>query len=79
MQVINYNNQDINGLIMQSLSKLDNFQQLKLLDFIISLVGKKDTNPEKLLRYAGAIDKKDISLMKAAIEDGCEKVDNNEW
>lgn len=79
MQAIKYNDQDINSLIMQSLSKLDKFQQLKLFDFITSLVGKKDISPEKLLRYAGTIDKEDIKLIKTAIEDGCEKIDINEW
>ncbi len=74
MQAIKYNDQDINSLILQSLSKLDKFQKLKLFDNISSLVGKKVISLDKLLRYAGTIDKEDIKLMKTAIEDGCEKI-----
>ncbi len=32
-----------------------------------------------LLKYAGCINKKDLKQINEAIEEGCEKVDLNEW
>lgn len=32
-----------------------------------------------LLRFAGAIDESDLETMSQAIEDGCERVDEDEW
>lgn len=33
----------------------------------------------ELLRFAGAIDASDLDAMAAAIEDGCERIDADEW
>jgi hypothetical protein len=33
----------------------------------------------QLLRFAGAIPSDDLQLMRQAIEEGCERVDANEW
>jgi len=33
----------------------------------------------QLLRFAGAIPLDDLQLMHQAIEEGCERVDTNEW
>jgi hypothetical protein len=33
----------------------------------------------QLLRFAGAISPDDLQLMRQAIEEGCERVDTNEW
>jgi len=33
----------------------------------------------QLLRFAGAISRSDVELMQAAIAQGCEQVDANEW
>ncbi len=73
-----YQQQDIQVLIWRSVSQLDKFQQIKLLEFINSLFlnAKQDTN--KLLKYAGCIAKDDLNLMKTAITD-CDKIDQNEW
>ena len=32
-----------------------------------------------LLRFAGAIDPQDLDAMRAAIDEGCERVDGNDW
>jgi hypothetical protein len=32
-----------------------------------------------LLRFAGAIDPRDLDAMSQAIEDGCERIDADEW
>jgi hypothetical protein len=37
------------------------------------------TNKGDLLKFAGAIEKSELDLMQAAIEEGCEKTDSNEW
>jgi hypothetical protein len=79
MQIANYKNQDINTLILQSISKLDTFQQIKLFEFITALTGVKEKNSQNIARYAGFISKEELNLMKQSIEEGCEKIDNNEW
>jgi len=33
----------------------------------------------QLLRFAGAIPPDDLQLMRQTIEEGCERVDTNEW
>jgi len=33
----------------------------------------------ELLRFAGTIEADDLEKMSAAIEEGCEQVDHNEW
>ena len=33
----------------------------------------------QLLRFAGAIPLDDLQLMRQTIEEGCERVDTNEW
>ena len=71
-----YQKQDIQMLIWESISQLDKHQQIKLLEFINSLF--LNVNPNKLLKYAGCIEKSDLELMKTAISD-CEKIDHNEW
>lgn len=73
-----YNNNDIQKLIMQSVSQLDKNQQIKLLEFINSLFipAEKESNP--LLQFAGCIDADELNLMKTAISD-CDKIDHNEW
>ena len=34
---------------------------------------------QQLLRFAGSIPFDDLQLMRQAIEEGCERVDENEW
>ena len=70
--------QDMSSIIWQSISRLDRYQQIKLLEFINSLLYKVEKKTNKLLKYAGCIAKNELALMKTAITD-CEKVDNNEW
>jgi hypothetical protein len=57
---------------------LSPFQQIKLLEFVESMISAK-TNKGDLLKFAGAIEKSELDLMQAAIEEGCEKTDSNEW
>ena len=73
-----YQQQDIQMLIWKSISRLDKYQQLKLLDFVNSLFFNVKQETNALLKYAGCIPKSELELMKTAITD-CEKIDYNEW
>lgn len=73
-----YQQQDLSAIIRQSISRLDRYQQMKLLEFINSLFYNVEKKTNKLLKYAGCIAKDELILMKTAITD-CEKTDNNEW
>jgi hypothetical protein len=66
----------INPLVVEAISHLDEFQQLKLLEFINALTGPVQKN--KLLSHAGAIAPSELRLMEEAIKDS-EKIDHNEW
>jgi flagellar biosynthesis/type III secretory pathway ATPase len=72
-------NIEIQNSIIRSISQLSLPQQLKLLDFIKSLLVKKqDGKPEGLLKFAGAFSKEDLEEMEKALED-CEQIDEDEW
>ena len=73
-----YPQNDLQLLIWQSISRLDKFQQIKLLEFVDSLVLNIKQEPNKLLKFEGCIEKSELELMKTAIAD-CEKIDTNEW
>ncbi|PID89519.1 MAG: hypothetical protein CSB01_01695 [Bacteroidia bacterium] len=72
-----YQQQNIKDLIWQSVARLDRYQQIKLLEFINSMIidVKQETNA--LLKYAGCIPENELELIKTAITD-CEKIDHNE-
>ena len=54
-------------------------QQLDVLNYLKSLI-KKGSRPQKgLLKLAGSISPKDLKLMRAAINEGCEQIDEDEW
>ena len=74
----NYQQQNIQTLIWQSVARLDKYQQIKLLEFINSMVLNVKQETNALLKYAGCIPKSELELMKTAITD-CEKIDHNEW
>jgi hypothetical protein len=58
--------------IEQSLGQLSPYQQIKLLEFVESMISAK-TNKGDLLKFAGSIDQTDLELMQQAISDGCSK------
>ncbi len=41
--------------------------------------GLRGTPGKELLQFAGTIEPDDLALIKQAIEEGCEKVDADEW
>jgi predicted nucleic acid-binding protein len=46
---------------------------------IALLRGRPSRSAPDLLRFAGCISKKDAQEMRAAIEEGCERIDYDGW
>ncbi len=68
--------------ILDQLRRLPENQQEQVLHFAQALAAGKEPigRPGKeLLRFAGAIPAADVERMAEAIEEGCERVDLNEW
>lgn len=67
--------------IPEQLEQLPSEQQRKVLEFACSLVTAqvRGVPGKDLLRLAGIIDSEDLTSMKQAIEEGCEKVDQDGW
>ena len=67
--------------ILEQINDLPYAEQRRVLDFARALSQSKvqGVPGKELLRFAGAISKEDLKKMSAAIEEGCEKVDINEW
>ncbi|MBN8652464.1 MAG: hypothetical protein J0L67_13610 [Cytophagales bacterium] len=63
--------------ILKSLELLTKQQQEEALAYIKSLL--KVNSPADLLSFAGIIDSNSAKEMQQAIEEGCEKIDHNEW
>ena len=74
-------NPSIEREIITQLSKLSPEEQQQVLHFVRTLITSKPFGiPGKdLLRFAGAIESSDLQIMEQAIEEGCEKVNPNEW
>ena len=64
--------------LIAQLDKLPHDLQLRVLDFASALIPKGITG-KSLVKFEGIIPVEDLKLMSAAIEEGCEKVDINEW
>jgi hypothetical protein len=67
--------------IVEQMKNLPQELQWRVLEFTRALAV---SNPQgiagvQLLRFAGTIPQADVQVMKEAIEQGCEQVDNNEW
>lgn len=67
--------------ILDELDRLDPSQQLQVLHFVRALILTRPVGvPGKdLLRFAGTIDAQDLAIMTQVIEEGCEKVNPDEW
>ena len=72
-------NIELQESIIRSIQQLTFIQQLKLLDFINSMLKiKREGEPKGLLKFVGVFEKEDIQEMEKAIED-CEQIDEDEW
>ena len=55
--------------------------QRRVLEFARTLAGPsvKGVPGSTLLRFAGSIDASDLEMMSQAVEDGCERIEDDEW
>ncbi len=67
--------------VVEELKTLPYELQWRVFEFTHALVASvpHGVPGQQLLRFAGAIPLDDIQLMRQAIEEGCERVDTNEW
>ena len=70
--------QSVKDNLMTQIDKLPHDLQARVLDIIKALT-PKGVEGKSLLRFEGSISADDLQLMSKAIEEGCEKVDINEW
>ena len=70
--------QSVKDNLMTQIDKLPHDLQVHVLDIIKALT-PKGVEGKSLLRFEGSISADDLQLMSKAIEEGCEKVDINEW
>ena len=71
-------NAHIKENILNQVDKLSYDLQLRVLDFANSL-SPKGVKGGSLSKFRGSISPDDLKLIESAIEEGCEKVDVNEW
>ena len=71
-------NTDIKENLIAQLDKLPYALQLRVLYFAKAII-PKGVDGKSLLRFEGTIPADDLKLMSKAIEEGCEKIDINEW
>ena len=67
--------------ILQDLDQLSPAQQKQAAELVHGLVSSlpKGASVEDLMRLAGSLDEKSAREMMQAIEEGCERVDLDEW
>jgi hypothetical protein len=65
--------------IIQQVDRLDPPHQRKVLEFVRGLGVPRGTPGRELLKFAGAIDQRDLEAISEAIQEGCEKVEPNGW
>ena len=67
--------------IVEQLKDLPYELQRQVLEFTRSLASSmpRGIPGRQLLRFAGAIPFDDLQLMRDAIEEGCEQIDDHEW
>jgi len=70
--------QSVKDSLINQIDKLPHDLQVRVLDIIKALT-PKGVEGKSLLRFEGSISPDDLQLMSKAIEEGCEKVDANEW
>ena len=67
--------------IVEQLKTLPRELQWRVLEFTraLSLSAPRGVPGKQLLRFAGSISLDDVTLMRDAIEQGCEQIDVHEW
>ena len=64
--------------LLSQIDKLPYDLQLRVLDFVKALI-PKGVEGKSLLRFEGAISVDDLQLISKTIEEGCGRIDFNEW
>jgi hypothetical protein len=67
--------------VIEHLKALPQELQWRVLEFTraLALSTPRGIPGQQLLTFAGTIPLDDVKLMREAIEQGCERVDSNEW
>jgi hypothetical protein len=67
--------------VVEQLRSMPEHLQLQVLEFVHSLMRTevRGTPGQELLRFAGSIPADDLQLMREAIEQDCERIDDDEW
>ena len=69
--------------LLSYLGQLGSNDQARVVDFARTLAGSqrtiRGTSGKDLLKLAGTISHEDAQQMIEAIEEGCERIDANEW
>jgi hypothetical protein len=67
--------------VIEQLQSLPYDLQRQVLEFTraLALAAPRGVAGRELLQFAGAIPRSDVALMQEAIEQGCERVDTDEW
>ena len=71
----------IRDQILSDLDRLDPEKQNRAAELVHGLVlaDRRGTPGKELLRFAGTLDDESAREMRQAIEEGCERVDPDEW
>jgi hypothetical protein len=69
------------GKVIEQMKALPYEMQWRVLEFTraLALSSPRGVAGNQLLRFAGAVAMDDLDLMREAIEQGCERVDADEW
>ena len=66
--------------LLRRLEELSPDQQAEVLDFVERLdAPRRGVSTEELKRFSGILDKEAAQEMMEAIEEGCERVNPDEW
>jgi hypothetical protein len=67
--------------IIEQINRLAQDEQRRVLEFAKALAQSRPTGEpgKNLLKWVGCIPAQDLKEMEQAIEEGCERVDQNEW
>ncbi len=67
--------------VIEQLKALPDELQWRVLEFTRTLATSvpRGTQGQQLVHFAGTIPLDDLKLMRQEIEEGCERVDANEW
>ena len=74
-------NSNLNSELNAELCKLPIEQRFQVLEFARTLARAKvhGVKGQDLLRFAGSIESEDLETITQTIEEGCEKVNFDEW